>query len=405
MVAATGVGAGDLATAGFAGSKLGMTILWAVAVGAFFKFVLNEGLARWQLATGQTLLEGVAARLGRWVIWLFMPYFLFWSFVVGRAMMGATGAATQAIFPMFDDPAEGKFNFGIIMGVIGVALVRVGGFKLFEKIMSVCIAVMFFTVLVTAAMVGPNWSAFFSGLFVPRVPNIPGAMGWTVALIGGVGGTVTVLCYGYWIREAGRTNPNDLNTCRIDLGVGYLFTALFGLAMIVIASRVQADGKGATLIVALADQLGEQLGPTGRWMFLIGAWGALFSSLLGVWQAVPYIFADMVAILKRDDASLNTSQPVNTKGIAYRGFLAALAIAPMYSLKTDFSHIQKVYSIVGAWFMPLLAIVLLLLNTRGAWVGPRLRNKPLTVMLLLAILIFFAWIGYGNAIKALNAPS
>jgi hypothetical protein len=32
-------------------------LLWAVAVGAFFKFVLNEGIARWQLATGSTALE------------------------------------------------------------------------------------------------------------------------------------------------------------------------------------------------------------------------------------------------------------------------------------------------------------------------------------------------------------
>ena len=42
LVAATGVGAGDLATAAFTGSRLGMAVLWAVAIGAFVKFVLNE---------------------------------------------------------------------------------------------------------------------------------------------------------------------------------------------------------------------------------------------------------------------------------------------------------------------------------------------------------------------------
>ena len=49
LVAATGVGAGDLATASFAGSLLGNGILWAVVLGAFLKYVVNEGLARWQL--------------------------------------------------------------------------------------------------------------------------------------------------------------------------------------------------------------------------------------------------------------------------------------------------------------------------------------------------------------------
>ncbi len=47
LVAATGVGGGDLAAATFSGAKLGVAILWAVHLGAFFKFVLNESLTRW----------------------------------------------------------------------------------------------------------------------------------------------------------------------------------------------------------------------------------------------------------------------------------------------------------------------------------------------------------------------
>jgi hypothetical protein len=51
--------------------------------------------------------------------------------------------------------------------------------------------------------------------------------------MGGVGGTVTVLCYGYWIREENRQGAEDLRVCRIDLAVGYLMTALFGMAMVI----------------------------------------------------------------------------------------------------------------------------------------------------------------------------
>ena len=74
LIAATGVGAGDLATATFSGSKLGTAVLWAVLVGGVLKFVLTEGLTRWQLATGKTLLEGAADRLNPIVGWLFLPY-------------------------------------------------------------------------------------------------------------------------------------------------------------------------------------------------------------------------------------------------------------------------------------------------------------------------------------------
>jgi len=46
LVAATGVGAGDLITASLAGSNLGVVILWAAVAGAVFKWLLNEGIAR-----------------------------------------------------------------------------------------------------------------------------------------------------------------------------------------------------------------------------------------------------------------------------------------------------------------------------------------------------------------------
>ena len=87
---------------------LGTTVLWAVALGAFMKFVVTEGLARWQLATGETILEGVARRLGPVVIWIFLPYFLLWSFFVGAAQMSANGVALHAMIPVFDDATTAR---------------------------------------------------------------------------------------------------------------------------------------------------------------------------------------------------------------------------------------------------------------------------------------------------------
>ena len=149
LVAATGVGSGDLATASFAGSQLGTAILWAVLVGAFLKFVLNEGVARWQLATGQTVIEGALLRLGRGVGWLFLPYLLLWSFLVSLALMSGSGVALHAIVPVFEDPSHGKIVFGILASGVGLALVLIGGYRLFEKIMSVCIGLMTVTVAVS----------------------------------------------------------------------------------------------------------------------------------------------------------------------------------------------------------------------------------------------------------------
>ena len=133
LIAATGVGAGDLTSAGFSGSQLGYAVLWAVLVGSFFKYVITEGLARWQLVTGTTLLEGMAKNMGKWSGWLFLPYFILWTFFVSANLMGGCGVTLHAIFPVFENASHGKVVFGIISGIVGLILILRGGFKLFEK--------------------------------------------------------------------------------------------------------------------------------------------------------------------------------------------------------------------------------------------------------------------------------
>lgn len=396
LVAATGIGAGDLATASFAGSHLGTAVLWAALIGAFLKFVVNEGLARWQLATDSTLLEGVVRHFGRLSGWFFLAYLVFWTFFVASALMSACGVTLHALIPVFDDARNGKIIFGILSSLTGAILVLRGGYSLFSKIMQVCIGLMFVTVVVTAAVVWPGTDEVLRGLFVPSIPNPEGGgLSWTVALMGGIGGTVTVLCYGYWIREVGRTGKDDLRTCRIDLAVAYAVTALFGIAMVIIGSTIEIDGRGATLLVTLSERLAESLGPAGRWIFLIGAAGAVFSSLLGVWQAVPYLFADLWGLLNEPEGETSSAETrVDTRLPTYRGYLAAMTLLPMAGLFRGFGEIQKFYAVVGAWFFPVLALALLLLNGRSSWVGKSYRNQPLTMAALMGVLLFFAWIAW-----------
>jgi Mn2+/Fe2+ NRAMP family transporter len=396
LLAATGVGGGDLATGSFVGGLLGTAVLWAVLVGALLKFVVTEGLARWQLATGDTLIEGAFARLGPLVVWLFLPYLLLWSFFVGSAQMSACGVALHAMFPVFDDARAGKVAFGIASGLVGLVLVWYGGYRLFENVMRVCIAFMFTTVVVTAVLLWPGTAEVLAGLVIPRIPDAGGeGLAWTIALIGGVGGTLTVLCYGYWLREEGLTDAADLPACRIDLASGYLMTAAFGIAMVIVGSNVVVEGSGAELLVRLSDRLEELLGVWGKWLFLVGTLGAVFSSLLGVWQSVPYLFADCWNLL-HEGRDANRVRAVDTTARPYRLYLCAIAVIPMLGLFSSFRDVQKIYTVTGALFFPVLALALLIFNGRTSWIGARFRNGPLTALALVAVLVFFSWIGFSS---------
>jgi Mn2+/Fe2+ NRAMP family transporter len=392
LLAATGVGGGDLATATFVGGQLGTTVLWAAVFGAFLKFVVTEGLTRWQLATGTTFIEGVVARLGPVVVWLFLPYLLLWSFWVGAAMMSACGVTLHAIFPVFESAETGKIVFGVSSGLVGLALVWRGGYALFEQLMRICILLMFVSVLTTAIRLWPGTGVVLEG-FIPRVPaGGQQAVTWIVALIGGIGGTLTVLCYGYWLREEGMTKPSDLRACRIDLASGYAMTAVFGVAMVIVGSNVVIEGNGTELLVNLSSRLEQELGPAFKWLFLIGTWGTVFSSLLGVWQAVPYLFADCWR-LKSHRRGTVARGAIDTAAIQYRAYLVLIALVPIIGLFYSFREVQKIYTVTGALLFPVLAVALLVFNGRASWVGKEFRNGPAAVVALLVVLAFFGFVG------------
>lgn len=389
LVAATGVGAGDLATSAFTGNALGTAVLWAVLLGAALKYVLTEGLARWQLASGRTLIEGLLIDFGLPFRVLFLCYLAIWSLFVGAALMSACGAASHAIWPLFESPQHDKIFYGIAHSLVGAALVTAGGFKLFEKVMSGAIALMFVTVIGCAIALAPDWSAIATGMFVPRIPKLDGeGLSWTLALMGGVGGTLTILCYGYWIREQGREGAAEMRRMRLDLAVGYAMTALFGLAMVVIGSRVTfaASSSGVRLLVDIANALEAQVGSVARWAFLLGAWAAVASSVLGVWQAAPYFLADVL----RSAEERERGAPVDFRSRTYRFGLWTIALVPACGLFVDFKRVQQWTGIVGAAVMPAVCLALLWLCGKRS----RLRehaNHPLINVVLVAALAFFVW--------------
>ena len=146
----------------------------------------------------------------------------------------------------------------------------------------------------------------------------------------------------------------------------------------------------------LADQLGLVLGPGGRWIFLLGFWGAVFSSLLGVWQSAPYLMADFHSLRRNKRAGVESRAPeIDLKQtVAYRSFLIALAIVPLANLWLTVERIQLAYAVMGAMFMPLLAVTLLILNNQTRWVGERFRNQWWINAVLLLTVLLFAYVGY-----------
>jgi len=376
LMAATGVGAGDLLTGSLAGYSMGMGILWAPIIGAVMKYTLTLSIAKYQLEYDQTLVQGWIEKLPRFFSIVFLIYLVLWSFTVAGAIINGAGASLNSIFYLGD---SGKAIWAIIQAIIVLGIALKGSFDFFSKLMTILVFIMFVSVIAMSAFFIQSPVSLLSS-FIPHTNQLNDP--WLIGVLGGVGGTLTILSYGYWIREL-KLNNNDIAQVKTDLKVSYFLTALFSISMIILgASLTQASGDKANIIMELSNMIKAKFGAIGIITFQIGFWAGIFSSMLGVWQSVPSIFAD--AIDKFSTRSFDKEK-------LRQYFLLYMGILPLSSLWIKFESVQKMYSVLGACFIPLCAIVALILCWRNQKEG--LNNSVIEKLILGLCIICFAGIG------------
>ncbi|CAM5421906.1 Divalent metal cation transporter OS=Streptomyces alboniger OX=132473 GN=CP975_22420 PE=4 SV=1 [Streptomyces alboniger] len=396
VVAATGVGAGDLVATLIAGSNFGYTLLWAAVIGCVVKISLAEAAGRWHLATGRTLFDGWAS-LGRWTTWFFVVYVVIWGYVYGAAAMSSSGLPLQALFP---DVMELKW-WAILTGLVGLVFVWFNKYAVFEKVMTVLVGIMFVVTVYLAIRVTPHLGDAFAGL-LPVLPDEKDSILNTLGLIGGVGGTITLAAYGYWVNAKGWTNTGWMKVMRLDNRVAYLTTGVFVVAMLFVGAELLhsanvALASGDKGLVQLSDILEKEYGSATAKLFLIGFFATSFTSLIGVWHGVSLMFADFVERYRKqrvgaDNKTLSGEEVASgarEKSVPFRAYLLWLTFPPMILLfQGQPFRLIIIYGVLGAAFMPFLALTLVwLLNssrTPREW-----RNGPLSNgMLAIAGLLF-----------------
>lgn len=167
IMAVSGIGASDIISATVGGALYGTTLLWALLLGAFFKFVLTEGLARWQLATGTTLLQGWAKHLPRWILAIFFIYLVVWAVAVSGALISACGLALENLTAGYISFTTASLGHAIAAFLFIVLLQA----RRFGLVIKPLIAVMFLSVVICAVLTFPKPGEFLKGIFLPQIPS------------------------------------------------------------------------------------------------------------------------------------------------------------------------------------------------------------------------------------------
>lgn len=396
VVAATGVGAGDLVATLVAGSQFGYQLLWAVIVGVILKIVLVEGAGRYTLATGKTIFEGWRS-LGRWTTWYFGPYIMIWGFVYGASAMSATALPLAAMFPVLP-----LWAWAILMGLAGFAMVWFGKYAAFEMITAALVGFMFVTVVGLAILAAPNIPEMIQGL-IPLIPAEGGLLS-TLALAGGVGGTITLAAYGYWLREKGWYTPKWMRVMRIDNSMAYVLTGIFVIAMLIVGAEV-VRSAGVSIsgsdegLLDLSTVLRAEYGDVVGIGFLVGFWAASFTSIIGVWNGVSLMFADFWGHMRKKESG---HPDTRVGGKYFKFYVLWLTFPPMLLLILGKPiGLILAYGVLGSLFMPFLALTLLgLLN--GKRVSKKWANRLHTNMALGICALLFGILAFQQLVKTVS---
>lgn len=397
VLAAAGIGAGDMVTSLSGAASYGMGLMWAVLAGVVVKFAITEAVGRLLLATGQTPMSSLRTA-GRWLPWTFLAFLGVIGLIYGAALSSVAALAIAGLFP-----ALPVTPLAIALAVVSGIIVTVGRYGAFEKVMLGVTLLMFVGVVVTAAIMLGTMDEPGRVLSTLR-PTLPeGSIMTVLALIGGVGGSAGIAAYGYWVREKGWRGAGWLPVLRADSAISYTVLFVF-VAFFSVLGTGLLFGTGKTIegtdgLAALADPLGGMLGPAAKALFLVSFFLVVFSSIIGGFNGLGFIMADCVRVIRNVPES-DADQHMAITSWPFRLIIGYFVLASVVIVFTGQPvGLVLLYAALGSLILPLLSGALLWLLNRRSIPRPY-RNTVVSNVGLSAAFALFAVLGIAQIIES-----
>ncbi|WP_257669480.1 Nramp family divalent metal transporter [Parapedobacter tibetensis] len=255
------------------GATYGYGLLWVVVVAIFFMMVFTNIASRIGMATEQSLLTTIRRRYGKWVSGLmgFGIFLVAISFQAGNSIGVGISIAEASHTPMAP--------WIILFNLIGIALLFFRDFyKVLERLMIGIVALMLFAFVTTMFLARPSVGGIVSGL-VPVIPDE--SLGLIIAFSASCFSIVGAFYQAYLIQAARKVNPQmKQHESRGAAGI-VMLGVMCAVVIICAAAVLHRQGIPVTKASDMAQALEPLFGRYASYLFLIGLFGASFSSIVG----------------------------------------------------------------------------------------------------------------------------
>lgn len=318
IISASIVGSGELIVTPKLGASAGFTLLWFIILGCVLKVFIQVELGRYTLARGHTTLETMNLVPGprwvvSWLLWLWLLMFLATVFQVAGMVGGLASILSLAGVTLSTS------SVALLIGAVTAILLVVGRYKLVEVASTAMVVA--FTLCTMIAVIALQFTPF---AITPRDLaaglsfQLPASFTVAFAAFGIIGvGASELIYYPYWClekgyaRNVGPAEPSPewaarargwMRVLRADAWVSCLIYTSATLAFYLLGAAVlhakKLDVTNADMIPVLWQMYRETFGSWSLWIFLIGAFAVLYSTVFVATASNARLLVDALAVFR-----------------------------------------------------------------------------------------------------------
>ncbi|MBC7000560.1 divalent metal cation transporter [Cytophaga sp. FL35] len=383
------IGTGSVTSMIVAGSTYGMQLLWVLLLSCIFSGILMYAYGNYALLTGETGLFAFKKHLkyGKVIAVLIIIGIGFGQW---NSLMGIMGISSNIIYEIFAIyfPEVASFKYEMVIGIAVVvtaifyALLLVGKYTFFEKILVIFVTIMGVSFLISLFMVYPLPKDVIMGL-VPSIPQVPGGKMLVAAFVGTTMASATFLSRPLFVKGKG-WNSSHLQEQKKDAIVAAILVFLISAAIMAVATgALYYSGKPVTQVLDMVNTLEPVAGKFALTLFFFGTLSAGLSSIFPILLIVPILIGDY------QSGELDTSSK-QFKGITAIACLFALIVPIFGSNPVEMQILSQVFNV---FVLPLVIVgILILINKKELMKGhqtPKIINLGLLLALVFACIISY----------------
>ncbi|WP_297692875.1 Nramp family divalent metal transporter [uncultured Eudoraea sp.] len=391
------IGTGSVTSMIVAGSTYGMQLLWVLLISCIFSGLLMYAYGNYALISGETALYSFKRHIkgGRLIAILIIIGISFgqWNSLMG--ILGISATIIYEIFLIYFPQLEGvRYESVLLIAVVVIAimyaLLLVGKYTFFEKILVIFVTIMGLSFIISLFMVHPLPEEVIRGL-VPSIPDVKGGKMMVAAFVGTTMAAATFLSRPLFVKGKG-WNINNLDQQKKDAIIAAILVFIIsGSVMAVASGALFHQGQPVTRVLDMVNTLEPIAGKFALTLFFFGTLSAGLSSIFPCLLIAPILLADY------QSGELDTNS---------RQFRIITAIACLFALIVPVFganpiEMQILSQVFNVFVLPVVIFgILLLINNRKI-----MKNHKTSIWINLGLgasLLFSCIISYNGVLALLT---